>query len=101
MTSQGSRLKKIRNELKLSQEEFGKSLGLTRAAIAAVEADNNKFSQDILCKLLLTFDVNINYLLGGKGQMFNSKIGAAQYEDVKASVLEEVRMMLRDEGIIK
>ena len=49
MTSQGNRLKKIRNSLKLSQEEFGKQIGLTRAAIAAVEADNNKFSQDVLC----------------------------------------------------
>jgi len=61
METQGSRLKKIRKELKLSQEEFGKQIGLTRAAIAAVEADNNKFSNDVLCKLILTFDVNVNY----------------------------------------
>ena len=94
MTSQGNRLKKIRNSLKLSQEEFGKQIGLTRAAIAAVEADNNKFSQDVLCKLILTFDVNINYLLVGKGNMFN----APEVEQGKDELALEVRKILREEG---
>ena len=97
MTSQGNRLKKIRNSLKLSQEEFGKQIGLTRAAIAAVEADNNKFSQDVLCKLILTFDVNINYLLVGKGNMFN----ASEFEQVKDELALEVRKILCEEGLIK
>ena len=97
MTSQGNRLKKSRNSLKLSQEEFGKQIGLTRAAIAAVEADNNKFSQDVLCKLIITFDVNINYLLVGKGNMFN----APEFEQVKDELALEVRKILREEGLIK
>ena len=97
MTSQGNRLKKIRNSLKLSQEEFGKQIGLTRAAIASVEADKNKFSQDVLCKLILTFDVNINYLLVGKGNMFN----APEFEQVKDELALEVRKILREEGLIK
>ena len=101
METQGSRFKKIRKELKLSQEEIGKSINVSKQYISNLEADRNILNNEKLVSLLLYFDVNINYLLGGKGQMFNSKIGAAQYEDVKASVLEEVRMMLRDEGIIK
>ena len=60
METTGQRLKKIRTKLHLSQEDFGHKLNLSRAGIAAVEADNNKFSQDVLCKLLLTFNVNIN-----------------------------------------
>lgn len=97
METQGSRLKKIRKELKLSQEEFGKQIGLTRAAIAAVEADNNKFSNDVLCKLILTFDVNVNYLLIGKGNIFN----APEFEQVKDELAQEVRKILREEGLIK
>lgn len=97
MTTQGSRLKKIRKELKLSQEEFGKQVGLTRAAIAAVEADNNKFSNDVLCKLILTFDVNVNYLLVGKGNIFN----APEFEQVNDDLAQEVRKILREEGLIK
>ena len=97
METQGSRLKKIRKELKLSQEEFGKQIGLTRAAIAAVEADNNKFSNDVLCKLILTFYVNVNYLLIGKGNIFN----APEFEQVKDELAQEVRKILREEGLIK
>ena len=97
METQGSRLKKIRKELKLSQEEFGKKIGLTRAAIAAVEADNNKFSNDVLCKLILTFDVNVNYLLVGKGNIFN----APEFEQVKDELAQQVRKILREEGLIK
>ena len=97
MTTQGTRLKKIRTELKLSQEELGKQIGLTRASIAAVEADNNKFSQDVLCKLILTFDINVNYLLVGKGEMFN----APEYEDVKDEILEQVNNILIKYGIKK
>lgn len=95
MPTIGSRLKEIRNELRLSQEAFGDKLGVTRAAIAAVEADNNKFSQDTLCKLLLTFNVNINYLLAGIGQPFN----AAEFEDVKSEILNEVNSILAKYGI--
>lgn len=97
METQGSRLKKIRKELKLSQEEFGKQIGLTRAAIAAVEADNNKFSNDVLCKLILTFDVNVNYLLVGEGNIFN----APEFEQVKDELAQQVRKILREEGLIK
>ena len=97
MTTLGSRLKKIRNELHLSQEVFGEKIGLSRAGIAAVESDNNKFSQDTLCKLLLTFDININYLLAGKCEPFN----APEYEDVKSEVLEEVDRILIKYGIKK
>ena len=39
MPTSGNRLKKIRKELHLSQEEFGDKIGLSRAGIAAVEAD--------------------------------------------------------------
>jgi transcriptional regulator with XRE-family HTH domain len=97
MENQGERLKKIRKELKLSQEEFGKQLGLTRAAIAAVEANNNKFSNEVLCKLAMNFDVNLNYLLVGKGNIFN----AAEFEQAQVELAQEVRKILRAEGLIK
>lgn len=70
MTTQGSRLKKIRQNLNLSQEALAESLSLSRAGIAAVEADKNKFSQDVLYKLANNFNVNLNYLVCGSGQMF-------------------------------
>ncbi len=96
METTGQRLKKIRTKLHLSQEDFGHKLNLSRAGIAAVEADNNKFSQDVLCKLLLTFNVNINYLLGGKGSMFLTP----KFEDVEDEFTQKVEAILKKNGII-
>lgn len=97
MTTQGNRLKKIRKALDLSQEEFGKRIDLSRGAIAAVEADGNKFSQDVLCKLIQTFNVNINYLLMGIGEMFIPP----KFEQAQSGLALEVRKILREEGLIK
>ncbi len=90
MTTQGSRLKKIRKALDLSQEEFGKKIGLTRGAIAAVEADGNKFSQDALCKLAEIFDININYFLIGKGKPFNIK----ETDETQNNILKDIENIL-------
>lgn len=70
MTTQGSRLKKIRCALNLSQTEFGEQIGLSRAGVAAVEGDKNKFSQDVLYKVSMLFHINLNYLVCGNGNMF-------------------------------
>ena len=66
----GLRLKKIRCVLNLSQEAFGDKLDMSRAAIAAVEAGKNGFSQDTLYKLIEKFNINLNFLLNGIGEMF-------------------------------
>ena len=99
MEKQGFRLKEIRVKLGLSQEEFGRRLGLSRAAIAAVEGGKNKFSQDVLCKLILTFNVNLNFLIAGIGDMFISEKSALKYEDAKADILKEVEKMLKERGL--
>ena len=97
MATQDERLKEIRKALNLSQEEFGAKIGLSRAAIAAVEGDKNNFSQDILCKLILTFNINANYFLVGAGQKFITQ----EYQQVRAELADEVRSILREEGLIK
>ncbi len=90
MSTQGYRLKEIRRALNLSQEEFGKKIGLTRGAIASVEADVNKFSQDVLCKLIQIYNVNTNYLLAGNGYPFISP----QTLDVNGKILKEIENIL-------
>ena len=72
MTTMGVRLKKIREALHLKQSELG---------------------------LLVKYDVNINYVLAGKGEMFN------QEEFKKEDMNTWFRKMLDDElkrkGLIK
>ena len=97
MPTSGNRLKKIRKELRLSQEEFGDRIGLSRAGIAAVEADKNNFSQDVLYKMISVFNVNLNYLIAGIGDMFNSKVEAnyevAKIRTIVNDILKEHRLI--------
>lgn len=101
MTSIGIRLKKIRKALFLSQEQFAKEIGLSRGSIASVEADCNKFSQEVLCKLILTFNININYLLVGQGNMFieNEYKNINLREEIINTVVETVDKMLKERGL--
>lgn len=95
MTTQGQRIKKIRQALGLSQEQFGVIFDIKKQFVSSLEKDKTFLNNDKLVKLLVDFNVNINYLLAGKGNMFN----APQYEDVKGEILKEVDEILVKYGV--
>ena len=95
MTTTGQRFKELRLSTGLSQEMFGKSIGLTKSAVSAVENDKTYISLDVQRQLLMDFNVNLNYLVGGIGNLYLP----AKYEDVKTEILNEVEKMLKDRGL--
>ena len=97
MTTQGLRLKKIRQTLNLSQEALGEKLCVSKQYISNLEADRNILNNEKLVLLLFDFDVNLNWLIGGKGEMFNKKTSDFQSEDEFEMKVEEV---LKRKGII-
>ncbi len=97
MTTIGNRTKKIRTEKKLTQAELGQFLGVSKQAVANVESEHNKPSIEFISKLIENLDVNSNWYITGKGEMFN----APEFEDVKDEILEEVNSILAKYGIKK
>ena len=97
MTTQGKRIKEIRTELKLSQEEFGKKIGVSKQYVSNLEADRNFLNNEKLVSLLLDFNVNINYILCGIGEQFITP----ESEEFKNEVLDEVDRILIKYGIKK
>lgn len=95
MSTQGERLKEIRLALRLNQEEFGAIFNIKKQFVSSLESNKTFLNNDKLVKLLLDYNVNINYLLGGIGEPFNP----AQFEDVKDEILKEVEEMLKRRGI--
>ena len=95
MSTQGARIKEIRTALNLSQEEFGVIFDITKQFVSHLEKDRVYLNNDKLVKLLVDYNVNINYLLGGIGKPFNPP----KYEDVKEDILKEVEQMLKDRGL--
>lgn len=70
--SQGFRLKQIRQNLNLSQESFGKELGFSRQYLSNIENNRDTLNNEKLVKLVKMYNVNLNWLLTGRGEMFNS-----------------------------
>ncbi len=72
MPNQGERLKKIRENLGITQEQLANKLGIKKQSISKAEKNINRLSNESLCHLLSDFNIDINYLLSGEGEMFIS-----------------------------
>ncbi len=59
----GKKLKKLREELNLTQEELGKLLGLSKATIAQYENDRRQPDLKTLKKICEFFGVSADYFL--------------------------------------
>lgn len=67
-----SRIKKIRIELKLSQTEFAKALGVTQPSLSDIEKGKTTNIDERNIKLICKeFNVNEEWLRTGEGEMFS------------------------------
>lgn len=64
------RLKEVRKALNLSQEEFGKKLGVSRGVIVNMELSRAEIKPLFIEHLCSVFSVNKEWLFSGLGEMF-------------------------------
>ena len=67
------RVKKLRQTLGLSQDEFGRRLGVTRGAVTNIELNKvepKPLFVDLICR---EFNVSEKWLRSGEGEMFRPK----------------------------
>ena len=77
----------------MSQELFGEKLDVSKQYISNLESDRNLLNNEKLVLLLVDFNVNLNWLIGGKGEMFN--------ETISKSFVTENDFDLRVEAVLK
>ena len=65
-----SRIKSLRKKLNLTQEEFGKRLGMKKNSISQIENGINSLTEQLLVSICREFGVNENWLRTGDGEMF-------------------------------
>ena len=65
-----NRIKELRNHLGLSGDQFGKAIGVSRAAISKIEVGTNNVSDRTISTIVREFGVNEEWLRTGKGEMF-------------------------------
>lgn len=89
----GGRLKKLRNNKKITQEELGKEVNVTKVSISGYENGNRSPDTETLQKIADYFDVSTDFLLGrsdnpipndsnGKGKSFFMSKIASEFPDI-------------------
>lgn len=64
------RLRFLRKELGLSQDEFGRRLGVSNTAISKLEKNERNLTEQMALSICREFRVNYFWLTEGKGEMF-------------------------------
>ena len=93
----GKRIKNVRKLLNKSQEELAKELNVTKQAISNIENSKSAPSISLLSKLLIDYDININYILSGLGDVFVTK--EKTYQSLRQSLIKEVELFLDTKGL--
>ena len=78
------RIRELRKHLNLTLEEFGKKVGVTKAAIGRIEKGERSVTDQMFLSICREFNVNENWLRTGDGEMF------ALEEDEEAAYVSEL-----------
>ncbi len=97
MAGIGERLKSVRTLLKKSQEELARELGITKQAISNIETGKSAPGIATLSKLLVDYDINLNYLISGIGEIILPK--KENLKALRENILADVKAMLDSRGI--
>ena len=92
----GKRLRLVRERLGITQAEVGEKLGIQSQHVSKYERGETVPTWENLIKLTEVYDVNINWLLTGKGGMFLSMIN---YSILGEKNLQAVRDLEPDSQI--
>ena len=94
----GQKLQQIRKTLNFSQEEMAIKTNTSYRAYSSYERGDRKPSFELLEKLALDFDVNLNWLIANCGNPFSKH---NTEHNLKNEIISEVRKMLVSEGVLK
>jgi transcriptional regulator with XRE-family HTH domain len=65
-----SRMRAVREKLKLKQVDFANQLGISQSYLSIVESGKRKPSFELMFSLLTRFNVDLPWVLTGQGEMF-------------------------------
>lgn len=68
--TQGERVKEIRKSLKMTMEQFGEKLGVTKQTVSRIESGVNNLTEQMQKSICREFNVNSEWLATGNGEMF-------------------------------
>jgi len=76
------RLKSVRHTLNVSQKVFAKSIFVSTSYYACLESGHRKIKDTILDSITKIYNVNKEWLLSGKGKMFDTEPPDVKLEEL-------------------
>jgi transcriptional regulator with XRE-family HTH domain len=96
----GKKLKGLRSEYKITQEELAKIIGVTTSMIGMYETDSRKPSYEVLLKISEYFNVSTDYLLGKTDKRTNiSKPNPDPYAPI-TDVKQAMEIIMAQPGLM-
>jgi transcriptional regulator with XRE-family HTH domain len=105
------RVKLLRKELKLTQNEFAKMISVSQTLINYIEQDKRVVNDRLIRLICDSFDVNPQWLKTGEGERYNSEKGARvtkllalfgnlkpRYQEFVLSQVDQFLKMQEEEG---
>ena len=83
------RLKKLRKELDMTQQEFADSIGIKRSTMATYESGRNEPIDAVISLICKQLNVNEDWLRSGEGEMFEQLTE-------QEKIMKYTAMLLRD-----
>lgn len=82
------RLKKLRKDLDLTQQEFSDKIGIKRNTLATYESGRNKPIDAVINLICREFNVNEEWLRDGQGDMFRNLDRQEQIANLTADLFK-------------
>ncbi len=83
------RIKKLRKQLHLTQDEFGNKLGVANSSISNIEKNRYGITDQMIKLMVKEFGVNENWLRTGEGEMFPEFDRANAIAEHVAQIIKE------------
>ncbi len=74
MDSIGNRIKELRKDSKLTQEQFGKKIGLKDSSVSMIERNERHLTEAVIKNIMAEFCVNEMWLKEGRGEKYNEEL---------------------------
>ena len=85
------RIKRIRNNLNISQTDFAQKLSISRSAVCKMESGENYPSEQTIKLICSEFSVNEEWLRTGNGEMFIPKTKEQAISELFGDVVKASR----------
>ena len=90
----GDKVKKLRKELKITQSELAKTIGVSQSTIGMIESNKQGASSETLMKLAKTLNTTAEYLLSENDEDNKSNIPDKINEKYKKSITKDLKIVM-------